>query len=173
MKNKKYLLGGVITGGVLITILVFNSFVFPSVLAATSQDSEIKTIPASKVESESTTEQVTDPSNDLKMFGITDGVSEQMALQIAIDALKETKDVSNLPYAINIAQDDTPVDPIKWFVVFYDDNDGYSATINPHSGEVITLEEFSGVKATFSKDVEKAKAEKEKLYHKTIYSIYD
>ncbi|MEK4666141.1 hypothetical protein [Niallia sp. FSL R7-0271] len=50
------------------------------------------------------------------------------------------------------------------------------ATINPFSGTIITLEQFSGVKEVFSKDMEKAREEKEKLYneyYKEIFSIYN
>jgi len=173
MKSKKYLFGGVITGIVFGSVLVFNSFVFPWVLTAAPEESETQTIPVSGIESVSKSEKPKDPSNDLGFYGISDGVSEEMALEIAKNALKEVKDVSNLPFAIKLGQDDTPVDPIKWFVTFYDNNDGYAVQINPYSGEVITVEEFSGVKEVFSTDVEEAKKQKEQLYHKTIYSIYD
>ncbi|MBS4210452.1 hypothetical protein [Bacillus sp. FJAT-50079] len=176
MKKKKYMIGGVITGLAFSGVLVFNSLIFPSVLAATSNDSGIKTKPASTIEQDVASKEITDSSNELSQLGITEGIPEKIALGIAIDALKDTKDVSSLPYDIKLAEDNTPVDPIKWFVTFYDDNDGYSATINPYSGELITLEQFSGVRQTLSIDVEEAKAEKAKLhelYHKTIYSIYD
>jgi hypothetical protein len=166
MKSKKYLFGGVITGIVFGSVLVFNSFVFPWVLTAAPEESETQTIPVSGIESVSKSEKPTSESD-------ADGVSKEMALEIAKNALKEVKDVSNLPFAIKLGQDDTPVDPIKWFVTFYDNNDGYAVQINPYSGEVITVEEFSGVKEVFSTDVEEAKKQKEQLYHKTIYSIYD
>lgn len=192
MKSKKYLFGGVITGIVFGSVLVFNSFVFPWVLAAAPEESETQTIPVSGIESVSKSEKPTSESDadglskemaleivkdaddtKLSFYGISDGVPKEMALEIAKNALKEVKDVSNLPFAIKLARDDTPVDPIKWFVTFYDNNDGYAVQINPYSGEVITVEEFSGVKEVFSTDVEEAKKQKEQLYHKTIYSIYD
>ncbi|MFT8319739.1 MAG: hypothetical protein ABF649_02405 [Bacillus sp. (in: firmicutes)] len=176
MKNKKYIVGGTVTGLAFGAVLLFNSFVFPSVLAASPGNSEIKTVPATTIEQDQLIEPVTDPTSDMAHLGIKNGVQEKTALKIAIHAFKGIKDVSNLPYSIHIADDYSPVDPIKWNIVFYDDNDGYNADINPYTGEVITLESFSGVKAKLSEDVEIAKKQKQELhdkYYKLIYSIYN
>ncbi|MDL0437537.1 MULTISPECIES: hypothetical protein [unclassified Niallia] len=176
MKKGKYIVGAYITGFTFCAGLLVNSFAFPSVLAATTENSKVKTVEAANLEENQKTEQIKDSSNELSQYGIKDGISEKEALLIAINAFKETKDVSNLTYDIKIVQEDIPVDPIKWFVTFYDNNDGYMATINPFSGTIITLEQFSGVKEVFSKDMEKAREEKEKLYneyYKEIFSIYN
>ena len=92
MKNKKYLTGSIITAIAFCGIIALNGVVLPSVLAATSDKSEIQTVVASEVVSE------TDPQNDsLLIKDQSNNASYEKvqvkAIEIAKEALKHVSDL--------------------------------------------------------------------------------
>jgi len=102
MKNKKYLTGSIITAIAFCGIIALNGVVLPSVLAATSDKSEIQTVVASEVVSETVVANEvvseTDPQNDsLLIKDQSNNASYEKvqvkAIEIAKEALKHVSDL--------------------------------------------------------------------------------
>lgn len=139
MIRKKYMVGTVICGVTLCTALAFNSFIFSKALAATPDDSGIKSVTESSTVSETAATEAAGSSDAPGINSLTEEKAVEIAQKALSSFLSSNLDVSSLPYDITYATSSVPVDRRCWCALFYDDYLAYGVTINAMTGKVETV----------------------------------
>ena len=147
MKNRKYLFGSIATASAFCAALIFNSFIFPSMLAMTPEKGEMKSIPVTPIANADIDE------HEKKGENIPDvnAISEQKAIILAVEAFDsvEDTDVRELPFKtryVKLTADVNPVNLAKWSVAFYKITEQtktiYSVTIDAFTGTVVCVSQI-------------------------------
>jgi len=124
MKNKKYILGSTVAGLTFCAALAFNTFIFPSVLAAVPEKSEIKTVTAESVSSQTETQQsVKNLGSEPDANAISEKEAIDKALEIAskydgTDHMGSKPEFKTTPYAVKYVNATSPANGPVWVVLF-------------------------------------------------------
>lgn len=146
MKTKKILLGSIIASIAFCTVIALNSFVFPAVLAMTSEKSEIRTTGAPELPTLKPDETETDKRDT----GIADinMISEEKAIETAVDTIQKSsfpgkEYVNALSHKTRLVKGTSPLNTAIWSVAFYDESKIerriYFVTINAMTGKVSSV----------------------------------